>query len=165
MIVARDIAAFLDDPAADTHVVIQGLSLVMRARKECRPLVGRFARLIILSTIEVEATRRGQGGLTRFLDHNEPLAHELGVVLYIEDVLNARLAGFLDRRGWTAIVDPKDGLCYAHLCEGHPGFIEPRLIFPARAVSAGRLAGGRPPSPEPKPTSTRAGSVASARGR
>ncbi|MEM9081952.1 MAG: hypothetical protein AAGB34_00030 [Planctomycetota bacterium] len=142
MLITKDLRGFVEDTQTDTYVVIEGKSLVMRCRKEARPIGGRFMRMVVLSTIEVEPNERGKGRFRDFLDENETIADELGVLLYIEDIVNDNLASHLDRRGWSTMGGQKEGLCMARFTAAAPYLIEPRIVFGATSSLGVRINGG-----------------------
>lgn len=64
---------------------------------------GQLYRTIDLATLDVAESERGKGHLTRWLTSIEDLARNHRRAVYIESVLNPRLAHFLTKRGYRLI--------------------------------------------------------------
>lgn len=59
-----------------------------------------------IANVEVMETSRGNGRFTAWLDMAETMAEEEGFeAIYVENLLNRMLAGFLERRGYTKTGD------------------------------------------------------------
>ncbi|MEM1166475.1 MAG: hypothetical protein AAGI30_09330 [Planctomycetota bacterium] len=131
MLITRDLSGFIESRECDTHVVIEGRSLVMRCRKEIRPIAGYLSRMVVLSTIEVEPAQRGRGHFSAFLEEAEPIADRFDMLLVVEQVINARLAWFLERREYTPMVDFSSGLSYARLIDPPTFVVDAATCFGA----------------------------------
>jgi hypothetical protein len=75
---------------ANTWVYEPGLALYVR-----KPLLGVRPPGIDFDLASMEADAPGRGALTAFLDRHEP---KYG--FYVENLLNPRLIGYLERRGY-----------------------------------------------------------------
>jgi GNAT superfamily N-acetyltransferase len=60
----------------------------------------KLAPCIVIANIEVNDHLRGQGMFTRFLSYVEGRADALGRTVVVENIANAHLRGFLERRGY-----------------------------------------------------------------
>ena len=85
-------------------------NLEIYVRLASRPWQGNVVSTLDLANMLVKEKRRGQGVLTKFVGEAEALADELGLHLYVENVLEDRFANWWGRRGYV-IASQFEGGC------------------------------------------------------
>lgn len=83
-------------------IFLSDFNLKLYFRRTRRYINGEVCETLELASFEVDG-ELGQGNFTAFLEHVEPYARLEGVILFVENVLNDRLADFLRRRGYKEV--------------------------------------------------------------
>lgn len=106
------------------HLNIKGFdTLYVRIATHC--IVGRMARTLDISSVDVKESCQNKGLFKNLLKHCESLAVQYGLAVYIESVQNEHLAKYLSKIGYVSDGSPiassfhksHDTLAHEHRCE------------------------------------------------
>lgn len=81
------------------------LKAYVRITERHLPLPAVFTKTIDVASLDVLEPWQGRGHSTKFLEAVENVARQHGRVVFVECVLNERFAEFLEKRGYTKIVN------------------------------------------------------------
>ena len=86
----------------NSWITMGDLRVYMRKGVHTLPPLRAVRNTFDIASVEVTSDKRGNGIFTEFLKVAEDLARENGFdAVYVENLLNPRLASFLARRGYT----------------------------------------------------------------
>lgn len=84
--------------SSNSHFEINGI--YMYAKVQYHLINGQYIRLISIDSLNLKESECGKGTFTKFIGELENLAKEIRCPVYVNSVINDRLAAFLERRGY-----------------------------------------------------------------
>jgi len=85
-------------------------SLKIYVRVTRRYINGSILDCLDVASVEAPEKSRGKGMFTRWMDKAEALAAENGMTVYVESILNPRLFGFFQNRGYVSSTVSPDSM-------------------------------------------------------
>jgi GNAT superfamily N-acetyltransferase len=106
-----DLRRFLSERQSNKWLEYDHFRVYIRKAQRTLPPFRMFFDVIDVANISVQESHQGKGIFTEWLTAAEDIAKETDRIVFVENVLNKKLAGWLERRGYSRM-GPVETPCF-----------------------------------------------------